>query len=118
MSAYGTCFMIPESCEETENAWGFLRVLLLPETQLKFYEDKGFYPSNAQAFESLLASCGDSQVDEAVSTLLSSGHIRNYDAAQRREILFSCLEPCIYGDYDINLAIENAQGRLNLYSAE
>ena len=118
MTAYGTCFLIPETCKDPESAWGFLRTLLLPGTQLKFYEAKGFYPSNARAFQSLLDSCADSRTGEIVNALLEKGHIRNYDAARRREILFSCLEPCLYGDYDIDLAIDDAQGRLNLYAAE
>lgn len=118
MTAYGTCFMIPETCKDPESAWGFLRTLLLPGTQLKFYEAKGFYPSNARAFQSLLDSCADSRTGEIVNALLEKGHIRNYDAARRREILFRCLEPCLYGDYDIDLAIDDAQGRLNLYAAE
>lgn len=118
ITAYGTCFMIPETCKGPENAWGFLRTLLLPNTQLRFYQDKGFYPSNAQALQALLDSCADSRTREAVNTLLERGHIRSYDAAQRREILFRCLEPCLYGEYDIDLAIEDAEGRLNLYAAE
>jgi len=118
MTAYGTCFMIPETCKNPESAWGFLRTLLLPNTQLKFYQDKGFYPSNAQAFQTVLDSYAGSQTREVVNTLLERGHIRNYDAAQRRKILFRCLEPCLYGDYDIDLAIADAEGRLNLYAAE
>lgn len=118
MTAYGTCFMIPETCKDPESAWGFLRTLLLPGTQLKFYEDRAFYPVNVHAFETLLDSCADSRTGEVVNTLLERGHIQNYDAARRREILFRCLEPCLYGDYDIERAIDDAQGRLNLYAAE
>ena len=118
MTAYGTCFMIPETCKDPENAWSFLRTLLLPSTQLKFYQAKGFYPSNADAFDTMLDSCADSRTREVMNTLLERGHIRNYDAARRREILFRCLEPCLYGDYDIERAMDDAQGRLNLYAAE
>lgn len=118
MTAYGTCFMIPETCKDPENAWGFLRTLLLPSTQLKFYQDKGFYPSNADAFDTMLDSCADSRTREVMNSLLERGHIRNYDAARRREILFRCLEPCLYGDYNIERAMDDAQGRLNLYAAE
>lgn len=118
MTAYGTCFMIPETCKDPESAWGFLRTLLLPGTQLKFYEAKGFYPINARAFQIVLDSCADSRTGEIVNSLLERGHIRSYDAARRREILFNCLKPCLYGDYEIDLAIDDAQGRLNLYAAE
>lgn len=118
MTAYGTCFMIPETCKDPESAWGFLRTLLLPGTQLKFYEDRALYPVNVHAFETLLDSCEDSQVVDAVRTLVERGTVRNYDAARRREILLRCLEPCLYGDYDIERAIDDAQGRLNLYAAE
>lgn len=117
-SIYGNCFMIPATCADPQNAWGFLRTMLLPGTQLKSYEAIPIYPSNAAAFNTVMESCAGSQTRAVVNTLLEKGHVCNYDAAQLRKIFFRCLEPCLYGDYDLDMALDNAEGRMNLYAAE
>lgn len=115
----GNCFMIPVTCRDPQNAWEFLRTMLLNSVQLKDYvESQSFYPTNAAAFNTVMESYTGSQTRVAVSSLLKNGVVCNYDSEQLHEIFLSCMEPCLYGDYDIDIALDNAEGRMNIYASE
>ena len=48
------CYMIPETCPDKENAWSFLRLLLMEGQQLKDFDRRRVcYPSNAAALNAV-----------------------------------------------------------------
>lgn len=65
-----------------------------------------------------MEACASSETRAAVNSLLENGLIRSYDIAQLHKIFLSCMEPCLYGDYDPDKALDNAEGRMNLYASE
>lgn len=116
---YRSCFMIPATCGDKENAWGFLRTLLTADFQLKaFAETHTGYPTNAEAFQTVLDSYASEKSRAALLSLVEHGELNNYDTAQLRKLFLECMRPYLYDEYDLTSALNNAQGRINLYAAE
>lgn len=119
LSAFsGSCIMIPETCGDKDRSWGFLRTLFTADFQQRAYTDGGGFPTNAEAFEAVLAAYATEDVRERLCSLIDSAAFLDYDAAQLRRIFLKCMQPYLYGDCGIDAALSDAEGRINIYAAE
>lgn len=115
----GECFMIPSTCGDIQNAWGFLKSVLSADFQVKAFADTySGLPTNAAAFRTVMDSYASEQAKASVDSLIEHAVVIDYDTVELRKIFLSCLEPYLYGNYDLDTALNNAQGRMNLYAAE
>ncbi|MBS1418705.1 MAG: carbohydrate ABC transporter substrate-binding protein [Oscillospiraceae bacterium] len=114
-----SCYMIPETCKDKEKAWGFLRTLLTAAWQERNYAERATgYPSNVDALETVLKSYASEQTRESLYHLLEGAVFCDYDTKRMSDILVSSMQPYLYGDSDLETALKNAQGRINIYYAE
>lgn len=113
------CYLIPKTCQDVENAWGFLRSLLTTEFQTAFYKARGTgLPSNSQAYEQIASSVCTPEMQEQLNYMISHSPVRTYDSLQLNNILVSSIQPWFNGDATLENALSNAQGRVNIFTAE
>lgn len=113
------CYMIPETCPDKENAWSFLRLLLMEGQQLKDFDRRRIcYPSNAAALNAVLDSYALPELGGTVMALIDgragvhSGERRDGADIHREHA------PYLYGDSDMDTALSIARGKLEIFAAE
>lgn len=116
---YRSCCMIPASCQDKENAWGFLRTMLTSDYQIKaFAEGRSGYPCNIKAFNTVLNSYASHDTIDLIQSLVDNAVFLDYSTYQMRKIFLSSIRPYLFGDYNLYDALESAQSKINIYLAE
>lgn len=113
------CYMIPETCPDKENAWSFLRLLLMEDQQMKDFDRRRIcYPSNATALEAALDSYTLPELGETVRGLIDSAPVYTQESAGMERIFIESMQPYLYGDSDMDTALNIARGKLEIFAAE
>ena len=113
------CYMIPETCPDKENAWSFLRLLLMRDQQLKDFDRRRIcYPSNAAALEAVLDSYTLPELGETVMGLIDGAPVYTQESAEMERIFIESMQPYLYGDSDMDTALDIARGKLEIFAAE
>lgn len=114
-----SCYLIPKTCPDVENAWGFLRCLLTSEFQTAFYKAWCMgLPSNSQAYEQIASSVSTPEMREQLDYMIVHSPVHTYDSKQLTEILVSSMQAWFNGDAAYEDALNNAQSRINIFTAE
>ena len=113
------CYMIPETCPDKENAWSFLRLLLMEGQQLKDFDRRRIcYPSNAAALEAVLDSYALPELGQTVMALIAGAPVYTQESAGMERIFIESMQPYLYGDSDMDTALSIARGKLEIFAAE
>ena len=113
------CYMIPETCPDKENAWGFLRLLLIRDQQMKDFDRRRIcYPSNAAALNAVLKSYTLPELGETVTGLIDGAPVYTQESAEMERIFIESMQPYLYGDSDMDTALGIARGKLDIFAAE
>ncbi len=113
------CYMIPETCPDKENAWSFLRLLLMEGQQLKDFDRRRIcYPSNAAAHNAVLDSYALPELGGTVMALIDGAPVYTQESAGMERIFIESMQPYLYGDSDLNTALDIARGKLEIFAAE
>lgn len=113
------CYMIPETCPDKENAWSFLRLLLMEGQQLKDFDRRRIcYPSNAAALNAVLDSYALPELGGTVMALIDGAPVYTQESAGMERIFIESMQPYLYGDSDLNTALDIARGKLEIFAAE
>lgn len=113
------CYMIPETCPDKENAWSFLRLLLMEGQQLKDFDRRRIcYPSNAAALNAVLDSYELPELGQTVMGLIDGAPVYTQESAGMERIFIESMQPYLYGDSDLNTALSIARGKLEIFAAE
>lgn len=113
------CYMIPETCPDKENAWSFLRLLLMEGQQMKDFDRRRVcYPSNAAALEAVLDSYALPELGGTVMGLIDGAPVYTQESAGMERIFIESMQPYLYGDSDLNTALDIARGKLEIFAAE
>lgn len=113
------CYMIPETCPDKENAWSFLRLLLMEGQQLKDFDRRRIcYPSNAAALNAVLDSYGLPELGQTVMGLIDGAPVYTQESAGMERIFIESVQPYLYGDSDMDTALSIARGKLEIFAAE
>ena len=113
------CYMIPETCPDKENAWSFLRLLLMEGQQLKDFDRRRIcYPSNAAALNAVLDSYELPELGETVMGLIDGAPVYTQESAGMERIFIESVQPYLYGDSDMDTALSIARGKLEIFAAE
>ena len=113
------CYMIPETCPDKENAWSFLRLLLTESQQLKDFDRRRIcYPSNAAALDAVLDSYTRPELGATVMGLIDGAPVYTQESAEMERIFIESMQPYLYGDSDLDTALDIARGKLDIFAAE
>lgn len=113
------CYMIPETCPGKENAWSFLRLLLMEGQQLKDFDRRRIcYPSNAAALNAVLDSYELPELGQTVMGLIDGAPVYTQESAGMERIFIESMQPYLYGDSDMDTALSIARGKLEIFAAE
>lgn len=113
------CYMIPETCPDKENAWSFLRLLLMEGQQLKDFDRRRIcYPSNAAALNAVLDSYELPELGQTVMGLVDGAPVYTQESAGMERIFIESMQPYLYGDSDMDTALSIARGKLEIFAAE
>ena len=113
------CYMIPETCPDKENAWSFLRLLLMEGQQLKDFDRRRIcYPSNAAALNAVLDSYELPELGQTVMGLVDGAPVYTQESAGMERIFIESVQPYLYGDSDMDTALSIARGKLDIFIAE
>lgn len=113
------CYMIPETCPDKENAWSFLRLLLMEGQQLKDFDRRRiYYPSNAAALNAVLDSYELPELGQTVMGLIDGAPVYTQESAGMERIFIESVQPYLYGDSDMDTALSIARGKLEIFAAE
>ena len=113
------CYMIPETCPDKENAWSFLRLLLMEGQQLKDFDRRRIcYPSNAAALNAVLDSYELPELGQTVMGLIDGAPVYTQESAGMERIFIESVQPYLYGDSDMDTALSIARGKLEIFTAE
>lgn len=113
------CYMIPETCPDKENAWSFLRLLLMEGQLLKDFDRRRIcYPSNAAALNAVLDSYGLPELGQTVMGLIDGAPVYTQESAGMERIFIESVQPYLYGDSDMDTALSIARGKLEIFAAE
>mgnify|MGYP004724446937 CR=1 FL=1 len=113
------CYMIPETCPDKENAWSFLRLLLMEGQQLKDFDRRRIcYPSNAAALNAVLDSYALPELGGTVMALIDGAPVYTQEIAGMERIFIESMQPYLYGDSDMDTALSIARGKLEIFAAE
>ncbi len=113
------CYMIPETCQDKENAWSFLRLLLMDGQQMKDFDRRRIcYPSNAAALDAVLDSYALPELGETVMGLIDGAPVYTQESAGMERIFIESMQPYLYGDTDMDTALGVAWGKLDIFTAE
>lgn len=116
---YRSSYMIPDTCANKDNAWGFLRILLSEECQMKqFNQRRVCYPSNVNALDAVLSSYNSEKTYDTVYKLIEHATLYTWDSVTAESIFTESVQPYLYGDSDLNTVLKIAQGKINIFSAE
>lgn len=113
------CYMIPETCPDKENAWSFLRLLLMEGQQLKDFDRRRIcYPSNAAALNAVLDSYELPELGQTVMGLVDGAPVYTQESAGMERIFIESMQPYLYGDSNMDTALDIARGKLEIFAAE
>ena len=113
------CYMIPETCPDKENAWSFLRLLLMEGQQMKDFDRRRVCcPSNAAALEAVLDSYALPELGETVMGLIDNAPVYTQESARMERIFIESMQPYLYGDSDMDTALDIARVKLEIFAAE
>ena len=113
------CYMIPETCPDKENAWSFLRLLLMEGQQMKDFDRRRIcYPSNAAALNAVLDSYELPELGQTVMALIDGAPVYTQESAGMERIFIESMQPYLYGDSDMDTALSIARGKLEIFAAE
>lgn len=113
------CYMIPETCPDKENAWSFLRLLLMEGQQLKDFDRRRIcYPSNAAALNAVLDSYELPELGQTVMGLIDGAPVYTQESAGMERIFIESVQPYLYGGSDMDTALSIARGKLEIFAAE
>lgn len=113
------CYMIPETCPDKENAWSFLRLLLMDGQQMKDFDRRRVcYPSNAAALDAVLDSYSLPELGETVMGLIDGAPVYTQESAGMERIFIESMQPYLYGDSYMDTALDIARGKLDIFIAE
>ena len=113
------CYMIPETCPDKENAWGFLSLLLMEGQQMRDFDRRRVcYPSNAAVLEAVLDSYALPELGGTVMGLIGGAPVYTQESAQMERIFIESMQPYLYGDSDMDTALDIARGKLEIFAAE
>ena len=113
------CYMIPETCPDKENAWSFLRLLLMEGQQLKDFDRRRIcYPSNTAALNAVLDSYELPELGQTVMGLIDGAPVYTQESAGMERIFIESVQPYLYGDSDMDTALSIARGKLEIFAAE
>lgn len=113
------CYMIPETCPDKENAWSFLRLLLMEGQQLKDFDRRRIcYPSNAAALNAVLDSYELPELGQTVMGLIDGAPVYTQESAGMERIFIESMQPYLYGDSNMDTALDIARGKLEIFAAE
>lgn len=113
------CYMIPETCPDKENAWSFLRLLLIEGQQLKDFDRRRIcYPSNAAALNAVLDSYALPELGGTVMALIDGAPVYTQESAGMERIFIESMQPYLYGDSNMDTALDIARGKLEIFAAE
>ena len=113
------CYMIPETCPDKENAWGFLRLLLMEGQQIKDFDRRRVCcPSNAAALNAVLDSYELPELGQTVMCLIDGAPVYTQESAGMERIFIESMQPYLYGDSDLDTALDIARGKLEIFAAE
>ena len=113
------CYMIPETCPDKENAWSFLRLLLTESQQMKDFDRRRIcYPSNAAALDAVLDSYTRPELGATVRGLIDGAPVYTQESAEMERIFIESMQPYLYGDSDLDTALDIARGKLDIFAAE
>ncbi len=113
------CYMIPETCPDKENAWSFLRLLLIEGQQMKDFDRRRIcYPSNAAALNAVLDSYELPELGQTVMGLVDGAPVYTQESAGMERIFIESMQLYLYGDSDLNTALDIARGKLEIFAAE
>lgn len=114
-----SCYLIPETCPDVENAWGFLRSLLKSDFQTALFDVSGRgIPANTKAYNFVLDTLSSPEMQEKLNYMIAHSPVQTYDSLQLRDILISSMQPWFNGDASYEDALNNAQSRINIFTAE
>lgn len=114
-----SCYMIPKGCTDVDAAWGFVRKLLTEQWQLKYFTDnKVGLPCNIRALDCVLSSETSSASSEQIHYMLENSPVRNYATITLADIIISSLRAYFTGASTLEVALDAAQSRVNIYFAE
>lgn len=113
------CYMIPETCPDKENAWSFLRLLLMEGQQLKDFDRRRIcYPSDAAALNAVLDSYELPELGQTVMGLIDGAPVYTQESAGMERIFIESMQLYLYGDSDMDTALSIARGKLEIFAAE
>lgn len=113
------CYLIPKTCPDVENAWGFLRSLLKSDFQTALFDVSGRgIPSNIKAYDFVVDTLSSPETKAILDYMISHSPVHTYESMQLKDILVSSIQPWFNGDASLDDALSAAQGRINIYTAE
>lgn len=113
------CYLIPKTCPDVENAWGFLRSLLKSDFQTALFDVSNMgIPVNINAYDFVVDTLSTPEIKDQLNYMISHSPVHTYDSLQLNNILVSSIQPWFNGDATLENALSNAQGRVNIFTAE
>lgn len=111
--------LIPKTCADKENAWGFLRLMLTEEWQIKDFNQRRIcYPGNIHALEAVLESYNSPQMTENVHSLIDSATLHTHNYNKIEQVFIESVLPYIYGDMDPDTVLNIAESKMRIIAAE
>lgn len=111
--------LIPKTCADKENAWGFLHLMLTEEWQIRDFNQRRIcYPGNIHALEAVLESYNSPRMTENLHGLIDSAtrHTHNYNKIE--QVFIESVLPYIYGDMDPDTVLDIAESKMRIIAAE
>lgn len=118
-SNYSSCYMIPESCENKDIAWNFLKTLLSYDYQLEsFAKNHLGFPTNKYALKAALKMSKSEKTIKTIEALIQQATFTGYDETKLKKILSEGMQPYFYDQCSLKVAIDKTTGILNIWYAE
>ncbi len=111
--------LIPKTCTDKENAWGFLRLILTEEWQIKDFDQRRIcYPGNIHALEAVLKSYNSTQMTENVHSLIDSATLHTHNYNKIEQVFIDSVLPYVYGDMELDTVLNIAESTMRIIAAE
>ena len=76
------------------------------------------WPSNAAALNAVLDSYALPELGGTVMALIDGAPVYTHESAGMERIFIESMQPYLYGDSDLNTALDIARGKLEIFAAE